>query len=235
MANRHLFMRVLYISKAGNKYDYMFDARIDSLPLYRAFFLAALQKMKTVFSDRADDNAIVYENIRALKIAPRCKIVQKNRPKCILHTNRPVSACLWTVDRWWCDGPGPGSNAVLYQYNLLCSVLPTAAKDNMFHPLRAYSEAVPLLLCTCSLRAAAATNRMIFWCLDYFALGIFANFVLFYLPFVSKQKHLQSVQHKAAEFDSTIFIETFMTTMTVNIFNYEIQSWCILKYPTIKH
>lgn len=169
-----------------------------------------------------------------------------------MHTNRAAAACLWTVDRWWCDGPGPESNAVLYHYNLLCSVLPTAAKDNMFHPLRADSEAVPLLLCTCSLRAAATTNGMISWCLDYFALGIFGNFVLLYLPFVSrwqkKKKHntrrvqarkwlhrIQSVQHKAAEFNSPIFIKTLTTIITVNSFNYEIQSWCILKYPAIKH
>lgn len=108
--------------------------------------------------------------------------MQKNTQKCILHTNRPVAACLWTVDRWWCDGPGPESNAVLYHYNLLCSVLPTAAKDNMFHPLRADSEAVPLLLCTCSLRAAATTNGMISWCLDYFALGIFGNYICRFSP-----------------------------------------------------
>lgn len=103
-----------------------------------------------------------------------------------MHTNRAVAACLWTVDRWWCDGPGPESSAVLYHYNLLCSVLPTAAKDNMFHPPRADSEAVPLLLCTCSLRATATTNGMVSLFLDYFVLGIFGNFMLLYLLFVSK-------------------------------------------------
>ena len=56
------------------------------------------------------------------------------------HTHTPVLGCPWTEDRWWRSGSGPGSDAVLYHYNLLCSMLPTAVKDNMFHPLRAHSE-----------------------------------------------------------------------------------------------
>lgn len=52
----------------------------------------------------------------------------------------------WTEDRWLKSGSDPGSDDVLYHYNLLHRVLPTAVQDNMFHPLRAHSRTILLLL-----------------------------------------------------------------------------------------
>lgn len=59
-------------------------------------------------------------------------------------------------DRWQTSGSSPGSDDVLYDYNLLRSMLPTAVQDNMFRPLREHTEtgpsAVPSLLkrsCDC--------------------------------------------------------------------------------------
>lgn len=57
-------------------------------------------------------------------------------------------------DRWPpTSGSRPGSDDVGSDYNLLCSRLPTAVQDNMFHPLREHTEAgssaVPSLLKRC--------------------------------------------------------------------------------------
>lgn len=43
------------------------------------------------------------------------------------------------------SGSGPGSDDVLYHYNLLRSILPTAVLDDMLHPLRADPETALLL------------------------------------------------------------------------------------------
>lgn len=77
------------------------------------------------------------------------------------HTHAQRPGCPWTEDRWLQDGSGPGSDDVLYHYNLLRSILPTAALDNMFHPLRADSgTAPPLLRHTYSQRGAATTDSL---------------------------------------------------------------------------
>lgn len=63
------------------------------------------------------------------------------------HPSAPTPGCPWTEDRWLQNGSGPGSDDVLYHYNLLRSILPTAVLDNMFHPLRADTGTALLLLC----------------------------------------------------------------------------------------
>lgn len=58
-----------------------------------------------------------------------------------------MPSCPWTEDRWQRNGCGPGSDDVLYHYNLHRGILPTAVLDNMFYPLRADSGTALLLLC----------------------------------------------------------------------------------------
>lgn len=60
-------------------------------------------------------------------------------------TNAEMPGCPWTEDRWPRSGSDPGSDDVLYHYNLLPSILPTAVLDNMFHPLRADTGTILLL------------------------------------------------------------------------------------------
>lgn len=43
-------------------------------------------------------------------------------------------------DRWPTSGSSPGSDGVGSDSNLLGSMLPTAAQDNMFRPLREHAE-----------------------------------------------------------------------------------------------
>lgn len=159
--------------------------------------------------------------------------------KYILHTNRPVSACLWTEDRWWGDGPSPESNAVLYHYNLLCSVLPTAVNDNMFHPFRAYSEAAPLLLCTCS---KSRCNHKTDWYHDASIILPLedleiSELMLFYLSLSTTlmQTCLKARKWPSKNLEAPSISPAYYTDIHWNIYGNDKSKQLQLQYPMLVH